>query len=115
MVCYLRYSQNAVVAEGIDPEQVSSMFREQAAEELGHFRRVSDRGNQLGGSPDMNPATMKERAQTEDSTPPDTDPQGMIRDNLTPERISIGYYAENIPWLCTPDPTTRRLLANIPK
>jgi len=99
MVCYLRYTQNAVVAQGIDREQVASMFRDHAAEELGHFQRVSDRVNQLGGSPDMNPATMKERAQTEYSTPADTDLQGMIRDNLTAERIVIGYYAEIIRWL----------------
>jgi bacterioferritin len=115
MVCYLRYTQNAVVAQGIDREQVASMFRDHAAEELGHFQRVSDRVNQLGGSPDMNPATMKERAQTEYSTPADTDLQGMIRDNLTAERIVIGYYAEIIRWLGTADPTTRRLLEDILK
>src|ERR1700728_2676682 len=80
MVCYLRYTQNAIVCQGIDREQVASMFQDHAAEELGHFRRVSDRINQLGGSPDMNPATMKERAHTEYSAPgDDTDLQGMIR------------------------------------
>src|SRR5580700_5333510 len=79
MVCYLRYTQNAIVCQGIDREQVASMFQDHAAEELGHFQRVSDRVNQLGGSPDLNPATMKERAHTEYSTPDDeTDLQGMI-------------------------------------
>jgi len=72
MVCYLRYTQNAIVCQGIDREQVASMFQDHAAEELGHFRRVSDRINQLGGSPDMNPATMKERAHTEYSAPATT-------------------------------------------
>ena len=31
-----------------------------AAEDLGRFWRVADRIDQLGGSPDLNPATMKE-------------------------------------------------------
>jgi bacterioferritin len=53
MVCYLRYTQNAIVAQGIDREQVASMFQDHAAEELGHFQRVADRVNQLGGSPDL--------------------------------------------------------------
>src|ERR1700722_7232255 len=55
MVCYLRYTQNAIVAQGIDRQQVSSLFEEHAGEELGHFNRIADRINQLGGSPDMNP------------------------------------------------------------
>jgi bacterioferritin len=39
----------------IDREQVASMFQDHAVEELGHFQRVPDRFNQLGGSPDLNP------------------------------------------------------------
>jgi bacterioferritin len=116
MVCYLRYTQNAIVAGGIDREQVASMFRDHAAEELGHFQRVSDRINQLGGSPDMNPATMKERSHTDYSTPDDdTDLQGMIRQNLIAERIVIGTYTEIIRWLGDADITSRRLIEEILK
>ena len=115
MVCYLRYTQNAIVAQGIDREQVASMFRDHAAEELGHFQRVSDRINQLGGSPDLNPATMKERAHTDYSAPSDTDLQGMIRENLIAERIVIGAYAEIIRWLGDADITSRRLIEQILK
>jgi bacterioferritin len=115
LVCYLRYTQNAIVAQGIDREQVANMFSDHASEELGHFQRVSDRINQLGGSPDMNPATMKERSQTEYSTHSDTDLQGMIRDNLVAERIVIGGYAEIIRWLGEADITSRRLMEQILK
>jgi bacterioferritin len=116
MVCYLRYTQNAIVCQGIDREQVASMFQDHAAEELGHFQRVSDRINQLGGSPDMNPATMKERAHTEYSAPDDdTDLQGMIRENLVAERIVIEAYTEIIRWLGTADITSRRLIEQILK
>jgi bacterioferritin len=114
-VCYLRYTQNAIVAQGIHREQVAAMFQEHAAEELGHFQRVSDRVNQLGGSPDLNPATMTERSHTEYSAPADTDLQGMIRENLVAERIVIESYSEIIRWLGDADITSRRLIEQILK
>jgi bacterioferritin len=116
MVCYLRYTQNSIVAMGIDREQVSAMFVDHANEELGHFQRVSDRINQLGGSPDMNPATMMERAITDYVVPEDeTDLQGMIRENLVGERIVIEVYTEIIRWLGDDDITTRRMMEQILK
>jgi bacterioferritin len=116
MVCYLRYTQNAIVAQGIDREQVSAMFVDHATEELGHFQRVSDRINQLGGSPDMNPATMMERAITEYVEPTDeTDLQGMLRENLLGERIVIEVYTEIIRWLGDDDITSRRMMESILK
>jgi bacterioferritin len=115
MVCYLRYTQNAIVAQGIDREQVAAMFQDHAAEELGHFQRVADRINQLGGTPDLNPATMMERAHTEYAAPDATDLQGMIRENLVAERIVIESYTEIIRWLGEGDITSRRLIEQILK
>ncbi|HEY1761798.1 MAG TPA: ferritin-like fold-containing protein, partial [Acidimicrobiales bacterium] len=116
MVCYLRYTQNSIVAQGIDREQVSAMFVDHANEELGHFQRVSDRINQLGGSPDMNPATMMERAITDYVEPTDeTDLQGMLRENLVGERIVIEVYTEIIRWLGEDDITSRRMMEQILK
>ncbi len=87
MTCYLRYTQNAIVCQGINREQVAAMFVDHANEELGHFLRVSDRINQLGGTPDLDPATMKARAITDYIAPSDeTDLQSMIRENLIGER-----------------------------
>ncbi len=116
MVCYLRYTQNAIVAQGIHREQVSRLFMEHAGEELGHFQRVADRINQLGGSPDMNPATMTERALTDYWVAnDDTDLQGMLRENLIGERIVIEAYTEIIRWLGDADITSRRLIEHILK
>jgi bacterioferritin len=116
MVCYLRYTQNAIVCQGIDREQVAAMFVDHASEELGHFMRVSDRINQLGGSPDLNPATMKERAITDYHAPDDeTDLQAMIRENLVGERIVIEVYTEIIRWLGEGDITSRRMMESILK
>ncbi len=113
MVCYLRYAQNAIVAQGIHREQVAAMFREHADEELDHFKRVSDRINQLGGSPDMDPATLIARSHTEYTTPEDTDLQGMIRENFVAERIVIETYTEIVRWIGEGDPTSRRLIETI--
>ncbi|MFE9831623.1 ferritin-like fold-containing protein [Streptomyces halstedii] len=115
MVCYLRYTQNAIVAQGIHREQVADMFREHAGEELDHFQRVSDRINQLGGSPDMDPATLVARSHTEYETPADTDLQGMIRENFVAERIVIETYTEIVRWIGESDPTSRRLIEHILK
>jgi bacterioferritin len=116
MVCYLRYTQNAIVAQGIDREQVSAMFVDHATEELGHFQRVCDRINQLGGTPDLNPATMKERAITTYWEPDDdTDLQSMIRENLVGERVVIEVYTEIIHWLGDGDITSRRMMEAILK
>lgn len=116
MVCYLRYTQNAIVAQGINREQVSAMFVDHATEELGHFQRVCDRINQLGGTPDLNPATMMERAITDYVEPTDvTDLQGMLRENLVGERVVIEVYTEIIHWLGDGDITSRRMMESILK
>lgn len=113
MVCYLRYMQNAIVAQGIHREQVSDLFKDHAGEELDHFKRVSDRVNQLGGSPDMDPGTLVSRSHTEYETPLETDLQGMIRENFVAERIVIETYTEIVRWIGESDPTTRRLIEDI--
>jgi bacterioferritin len=76
---------------------------------------VAERVNQLGGSPDLNPATMKGRAHTEYTTLDDTDLQGMLRENLIGERIVIETYTEIIRWIGDADITTRRLMEQLLK
>ena len=113
MVCYLRYTQNAITAAGIDRAQVSAEFQEHAAEELQHGLRAAERIDQLGGSPDFDPATLAQRAHTEYSAPGATDLDTMLRENLVAERIVISSYQEIIRWIGDSDPTTRRLMEDI--
>src|ERR1700743_446965 len=49
IVCFLRYSQHAIAATGIDRAQVAAEFREHAAEEMQHGLRAAERVGQLGG------------------------------------------------------------------
>src|ERR1700689_5984519 len=55
MTCYLRYTQNAIVCQGINREQVAAMFVDHANEELGHFQRVSGCIKHPGGKTGPHP------------------------------------------------------------
>ena len=113
IVCWMRYTRHAISATGINRAQVASEFTEHAESERGHAMRAAERISQLGGDPDFDPATVAERAHTTYETFADGDLEGMLRDNLTAERIVITTYQEIIRWLGDADPTTRRLLEDI--
>jgi bacterioferritin len=113
IVCYLRYSQNAIAAAGIDRAQVAAEFREHAAEEMQHGLRAAERVSQLGGQPDFDPASLVERSHTEYVTTKESDLRLMLQENLIAERIVITSYQEIVRWIGESDPTTRRLIESI--
>jgi bacterioferritin len=113
IVCWMRYSRHAISASGINREAVSAEFSEHAEEERKHAMMAAERVSQLGGEPDLDPATMASRAHTTYETPGDTDLVGMLRENLIAERIVISTYQEIIRWLGDSDVTTRRMLESI--
>jgi bacterioferritin len=113
IVCWMRYTRHAISATGINRAQVAGEFTEHAESERGHAMLAAERISQLGGEPDFDPATIAGRAHTTYETYPDGDLEGMLRDNLTAERIVITTYQEIIRWIGDGDPTTRRLLEGI--
>ena len=113
IVCFLRYSQHAIAATGIDRAQVAAEFREHATEEMQHGLRAAERVSQLGGEPDFDPASLVARAHTEYVTVDESDLQRMLRENLVAERIVISSYQEIIRWVGDDDPTTKRLMETI--
>jgi bacterioferritin len=113
IVCFLRYSQHAIAATGIDRAQVAAEFREHAAEEMQHGLRAAERVSQLGGEPDFDPASLVTRAHTEYVTVDEADLRRMLQENLVAERIVISSYQEIIRWIGNSDPTTRRLMESI--
>ena len=82
-----------------------------ANEELAHADRIAERIVQLGGEPDINPASLLERshADYDDSA----DLKAMIRSNLVAERIAVEAYSQMIDLVGDKDPTTRRMLEEI--
>lgn len=113
VVCFLRYSQHAIAATGIDRAQVAAEFTEHARQEMQHGLWAAERVSQLGGTPDFDPATLVARAHTEYVTTDEADLERMLRENLVAERVVITTYQEIIRWIGDSDPTSRRLLEKI--
>jgi bacterioferritin len=111
IVCVLRYSYHAIMADGIHSESVKGEFAQHAKEEQEHAGMIAERINQLGGKPDMNPQGLLTRSHSEyveGSSLID-----MIRENLVAERIAIDSYREIIRYFGENDPTTRKMFEEI--
>jgi bacterioferritin len=111
IVCVLRYTMNAVAATGISSDSVKDEFDEHADEERGHMRKVAERINQLGGTPNFNPEGLASRSASQYT-------EGgnlieMIRENLVAERIACEHYRELIRYFSDDDPTTRVMMEGI--
>lgn len=112
IVCWLRYTQHAIVATGIDRAQVAAEFAEHAAEERDHMQRAAERISQLGGQPDLSPKALGS-SHTDYVIADEGDLKKMLEENLVAERIVISSYQEMVRWLGDGDPTTRRLMESI--
>lgn len=108
IVCNLRYRNNALVAQGINAEAIAAEFNEHAAEEQVHADKIATRIVQLGGEPNMDPATLTSRAHADYKTSRNL--RELLRENLIAERVAISTYSEIVRWLGEGDPTTRRLM-----
>lgn len=111
IVCYLRYMNHYFSAQGIHAAPAAAEFQEHATQELEHAMTVADRISQLGGSPDLNPATLVQRSHAEYVEGDDL--HAMIQEDLVAERIAIQSYAEIVRWLGDGDTTTRRIIETI--
>lgn len=112
ILCVLRYRHHQVIAKGINNPQVADEFRQHAENEELHMLMIAERIDQLGGDPDMNPATLTQRSATEYGTTTG-DIYDMIREDLVAERVVIEVYRQMIEWFAHGDSTTRRMLEKI--
>jgi len=111
IVCVLRYKFHAVCAAGLASEAVKEEFAQHAKEEAEHLDLLSERINQLGGKPDLNPDGIVGRAATEYIEGDNL--VDMIKENLIAERIAIETYREMVRYFGDKDPTTRIVLERI--
>lgn len=111
IVCVLRYTMHAVAAVGIDSETVKEEFSEHAKDEREHMHAVAERINQLGGTPNFDPAGLHVRSATEYGNAQDL--VEMIKENLVAERLVIEHYRDLVRFFSEKDPTTRTLLEHI--
>lgn len=110
ILCVLRYKHHQIIAKGINFPQVAAEFKEHAESEEKHMMMIAERIDQLGGDPDMNPATIMARSATEYGT--QTNLVAMIREDLVAERIAVEVYRKMINWF-SEETTTRRMLEEI--
>lgn len=110
-VCVLRYMRHYFSAAGMLAESVRQEFLTHAQEEQGHADLLAQRIVQLGGDPDLNPATLAGRSHAEYKEGKDL--RDMVKENLIAERIAIDSYRELINWIGDRDTTTKRMLEGI--
>lgn len=111
IVCVLRYRFHYLMATGIHSPAVASEFLEHATEEQEHADRIAVRIKQLGGKPEMNPATVARTSHSEYKE--GTSLADMIREDLVAERIAIETYREIIKYFGEGDPTSRTMMEGI--
>jgi bacterioferritin len=110
-VCVLRYRRHHFTAAGLASPKIAEEFLVHANEELGHADRLARRIVQLGGVPDLSPATLLARSHAayDDSL----SLKDMIRANLVAERVAIEIYSQLVTLIGDKDISTRRLLEDI--
>src|SRR5215470_16339700 len=111
IVCILRYKFHAVCAAGIASEAVKEEFAQHAKDEEQHLDLLTERINQLGGKPNLNPEGVALRAASEYVEGENL--VEMIKEDLVAERIAIETYRDMVRYFGDNDPTTRVLLERI--
>lgn len=110
-VCILRYMRHYFTASGLVSGSVKAHFLEHANEEKAHADMLAERIVQLGGEPDLDPATLTGRSHAEYKTGKTL--KDMVQEDLIAERIAIESYREFIQYVGDRDPTTKKLLEHI--
>ena len=111
IVCVLRYRRHYFMVSGAVGEAIKDELLKHANEEQGHADKLAERIVQLGGEPDLNPASLIARSHSEYVEGKSL--SDMLREDLVAERIAIESYGEMIRYVGDGDPTTRRLLEGI--
>jgi bacterioferritin len=111
IVCVLRYKRHYFMAQGLSSDSVKQEFKQHATEEEEHADRIAERIVQLGGEPDLNPATLAARAHSEYVEGASL--VDMIREDLVAERVAIESYREIVAYLDGKDPTSHRMMRDI--
>lgn len=111
LVCVLRYKRHHFTATGLESPAIAAEFLVHANEEQAHADKIAARIVQLGGEPDMDPATLLKRSHADYND--DLDLHAMIRANLVAERVAIEAYTQMIQLIGDKDHTTRRLIEQI--
>ena len=110
-VCVLRYYRHYFSASGMLADSVKAEFLEHAQQEQAHANQIAERIVQLGGEPDLDPATLAGRSHARNK--PGKNLRDKVKEDLVAERIAIDSYRELIDYIDDKDTTTKRMLEDI--
>lgn len=111
LVCVLRYKFHYFAATGMHSEGIKAEFLQHAVEEQAHADLLAARISELGGKPNMDPATFSSRSATEYREGKNL--VDMIMENLVAERVAVEVYRDMVRYFGDRDPTTRRMIESI--
>lgn len=111
LTCVLRYRRHYVTAKGIASPKIAEELLVHSNEELGHADQLAERIVQLGGEPNLDPSSLRERSHAEYDAAEDL--QEMLKKDLVAERVAIETYRQMINLIGDKDPTTRRVIESI--
>ncbi len=92
-VCVLRYMRHYYTADGLVSEPIKAHFLEHANEERAHADKLAERIVQLGGEPDLDPATLTQRSHAEYQVGKTL--KDMVKEDLKPSDILTKEAFEN--------------------
>lgn len=109
------YWITSIVAEGWHGEELAEHFKEEAAEELGHARKLAERILELGGDPVVPPARWEAGANAPFTPPREdwSDADGMVADQIAAESGAIRAYTRLAQMTLGKDPVTYALAAEL--
>jgi bacterioferritin len=111
LLCVLRYRFHYYMATGIHSAPAKAEFLEHAHDEQEHADMIAERIKQLGGKPEMNPASIAQRSHTEYAE--GTSVMDMLREDLVAERVAIETYREIVKFFGERDSTSRVMMEEI--
>jgi bacterioferritin len=111
IVCVLRYTNISVSAAGLRNGRVGAEFQEQANDERRHMMMAAQRIEELGGTPDFEPAALMSRhAAAFDGA---QNLATVIEQNLLAEQSVVEHYRDLIGYFSERDPATCAMLERI--
>jgi len=110
-VCSLRYRLHSFMAEGLSSGEIAEEFMEHAEDEAGHADQLAQRVAELGGVPQLDPASFTALSHVQFL--PGDEIEDMIQIDLEAEQKAVDLYKKLAQKIGMSDPTTRRLIEEI--
>ena len=111
LACVVRYRRYCLMTADAVPDARKNEFMKRAQEEQSHADQIAAHIVELGGQPNLNPASAPDRREIELAD--DEMLTDMLAEDLIAERIAIDTYRDIIRYLADHEPATRQLIEKI--